>query len=265
MGEVNVKVTAEGAEPFDAGKRFIGNKGGAYQKRLKAFKDSVQGDYDKEVAEIREFITTLKNLQVEASRHVAQYKKDGGVASLKNKLKVEWDTFSKGAQPLLSQMDTNLKAKQAPDKQAKYHGRAFQDVSTSLAQLDQLIKAQGEKISGGTTTTNVDELDGLLQAGVQALEVWLAQAVSKTPFDSAPSDPGKAPQGASPAPAAGNAPAASSATPVPSGQAPAPAPAAAAASAPTLTPTPTAAPAPAPTPAPAAPSAVPAPSGGAEK
>ena len=27
-GEVNVKVTAEGAEPFDAGKRFIGNKGG---------------------------------------------------------------------------------------------------------------------------------------------------------------------------------------------------------------------------------------------
>jgi uncharacterized protein YabN with tetrapyrrole methylase and pyrophosphatase domain len=59
-GEVNLKITGDGVEPLEVKGRFIGTKGGAYQTRLKAFKESVQGDYDKEVTELREEIASFE-------------------------------------------------------------------------------------------------------------------------------------------------------------------------------------------------------------
>lgn len=235
-GEFNLKVTAEGAEPLDGGKRFIGTKGGAYQKRLKAYKDSIQGDYDKEITELREFITTLKNLQVEASKQIADYKTNWMVPANRTRISADWASFTKNSQALIAQLDANLKARQGTDKQPKYHARAFQDVGTTLGQLGQLVKVHGERLTGATPSGNADELDGLVQAGVQALEAWLAQAVAKTPFE-----------GAQAAPDAGKP------APVPPAPVPAPAPAAAPAAAPS---TPAAVapvvPAPAPTPSPTA-------------
>ncbi|MGZ3703301.1 MAG: GYF domain-containing protein, partial [Bdellovibrionota bacterium] len=246
-GEFTLKLSTEGGDSAETLTRFIGIKGAPYQKRLKTFKDSIQGDYDKEITELREYITTLKNLQTEASKQIADYKRDWMTAALRTKISGDWASFTKTSQTLLSQLETNLKTRQSGDAQPKFHGRAFQDVSTTVGQLQQLVKVHGERLTGSTPSGNPDELDGLVQAGVQALEAWLASAVAKTPFDAHTPDAAKPLGTPPPAP--------------PPSAAPAPAPAAAVTPAPAaLTPAPAAAtpvaPAPAPiavpTPAPAA-------------
>jgi hypothetical protein len=252
-GEYNLKVTADGADALDVGKKFIGMKGGAYQKRLKTYKDSVQGEYDKEIADLKEYITTLKQLQVEASKQIADYKQGWATAGNRTGITARWAEFTKNSGVMISQLDTGLKARAAPDKAPKYHQRAFSDVSTTVGQLGQLVKAHGERLTGATPSANADELEGLVQAGVQALEAWLASAVVKTPFDAAKPDA----SGKTAVPPATTAPAA--APPA----APAPAVAPAATLAPATAPAPPAASAPASAPAAAPAAASPAPAAGA--
>lgn len=186
-GEFTLNVTAEGADPLEVKGRFIGLKGAPYQKRLKTYKESVQADYDKEIAELREYITTLKDMQTKASGYIADYKRDWATPSLRAKVTADWANLSKTAPVLLSQLEAPVKARQPGGaNEAKFHARAFQDVGTTVGQFEQLLKAHGERLAGATTpSANADELDGLVQAGVQALEAWLAQAVAKTPFDGA--------------------------------------------------------------------------------
>jgi hypothetical protein len=197
-GEFTFKVTADGADALDGGKRFIGNKGAAYQKRLKTYKDSVQGDYDKEIADLREYITTVKSVQVDASKEIANYKGGWAAAGLRSKITTDWLAFTKSSQPLLAQLEASIKSHMTGDKQPKFHTRAFQDLSTTVGQLQQLVKAHSDRLSGIAPTANADELEGLVQASVLALETWLAQAVAKSPFDShSPEVAAKAPASAS--------------------------------------------------------------------
>jgi hypothetical protein len=214
-GEFSIKVSAEGADPVEGKPFFIGSKSAAYRTRLKTYKDSIQADYDKEIGELREYIPTLKGLQVEASKQIADYKAGWATPSLRAKITTDWANFTKTSTVLLAQLEAPAKARQpGGSNEAKFHGRAFQDVGTTVGQLQQLVKVHGERLAGSAAPSgNADEIDGLVQAGVQALESWLALAVAKTPFDAAkPSDGGaKAPVAApapTPAPAAGMAAAA---------------------------------------------------------
>lgn len=181
-GEFMLKVSAEGAEPVEI-KKFIGNRGGTYQSRLKAFKDNVQSEYDKEIDELRQFITTLKAEQADASRLIKEYKDGWATATLRTKIISDWTAYTSKAGNFLGAIEQKLKERLGGTAQPKHHARAFQDVSTTVSQLQQLIKTHGDRISGANPGANADELDGLVQAGVQALELWLAGAVSKNPFD----------------------------------------------------------------------------------
>lgn len=235
-GQVKFKLVAEGAEPLELENRFIGSKGAAYQNRLKIYKESVQGDYDKEVAELREYISTLKSIQADASKQIADYKTNGTNPAAKLRLTNDWGSIKRSSNNFLPQLEAKLKERQTGETAAKHNPRAFQDVATVVGQLDQLIKAHSDQLSGVATKVNVDELDGLLQAGVQGLDSWLSQAVSKTPFDAAPAaapgaatKPASVPAAAAPATAApaplAAAPAAPAAAPKAAPSAPPAAPA----------------------------------------
>lgn len=247
-GEFTLKATADGAEAVELTGMFIGAKGPSYQNRLKQFRESVQGEYDKEIEELRQFITTLKGEQADASRLIKEYKELWAVPANRTKVTADWTQFTSKSQNFLGQVEQRLKERLSGQTPPKYHARAFQDVSTTLGQIQQLVKAHGERLAGSTTTSgNPDELDGLVQAGVLALESWLSQAVSKNPFDATKPTNDKLPTApAAPAPAPAAAPAETpSAAPAAATPPPAPAPAPAA---PATTPPP-----PAPAPAPATP------------
>ncbi len=221
-GQFNLKAAAEGAEPVEARGMFIGNKGGPYQSRLSKFKESVQAEYDKEIEELRQFITTLKAEQADASRLIKAYKEDWPVQALRTRVSTDWTGFVNKAQNFLGQIEQKLKDRLGGAAPPKYHARAYQDVSTTLGQLQQLVKAQSERLAGTEPSANIDELDGLVQAGVLALEAWLAQAVAKSPFDVSP----QAPPLTTTPPAAPTPPAGMpEPTPAPATTAPAPAPA----------------------------------------
>ncbi len=199
-GMFTFKVMAEGANPLELKDQFIGNKGGTYQNRLKTYKESVQNEYDKEITELREYIATLKNLQVETSKQIASYKTGWAAPDNHARITSDWMAASKSSQGLLNQISDKLKERLVGEKQPKYHARAFQDVSITAIQLGQLLQAQEDRLNNKPSTQNADEIEGLVQAGVQALESWLVQAVSKNPFDSSRSqEPAKA---VAPAPAA---------------------------------------------------------------
>ncbi|MGG2305177.1 hypothetical protein ACE4Z6_27520, partial [Salmonella enterica] len=78
------------------------------------------------------------------------------------KILADWGTYTKNSAALLQQLDMSLKARQAPDKAPKFHGRAFQDVGTTVSQLGQLVKTHGERLQGATPSGNPDELEGLV-------------------------------------------------------------------------------------------------------
>jgi|GEM_PF-4044962 len=232
-GDFSLKASADGADPVELKGMFIGAKGPSYQNRLKQFKESVQGEYDKEVEELRQFITTLKSEQADASRLIKEYKELWAIPANRTKVNADWTQFNSKSQNFLGQVEQKLKERMSGQAPPKYHARAFQDVSTTLGQVQQLVKSHGERLAGSTSTSgNPDELDGLVQAGVLALETWLAQAVSKSPFDaSRPANdklPSPPPAGGGVTPPAPEAPSMpqtpANATP-PAGTTPLPAPA----------------------------------------
>ncbi len=200
-GEFNFKVTAEGAEPLEVKGKFIGNRGGSYQSRLKTYKDNVQAEYDREVDELRQFITTLKAEQADASRLIKEYKEGWAMPTSRPKITADWTALTSKAGNFLGQIELKLKERLEGSQPPKYHARAFQDVATTTGQLQQLIRAHGDRMSGNLPSANPDELDGLVQAGVQALESLLAAAVARSPFDASPVEEPKSASPANPAPA----------------------------------------------------------------
>jgi hypothetical protein len=215
MGEYTMTVTATGAPPL-AHDRFLGGrKGGAYTSRLAKYKEKLQGEYDKEMQTLKEYIDTLKSLQGELSKRVKDYNTQWQNPGMRTKIVNEWRNFVPSAQGILSQMDQKVKAYLGSGA-AIFNQTAFTDVTTTLSQMAQLIQIHGQRLSGQQPASNPNDLDGLVQAAVASLDQWLAQALVKNPMDVLMA------KGQPPAPQAG--------TPPPA--APVPAPATAAAPAP---------------------------------
>jgi len=183
MGEYVLKVTAEGAEPLQVERFLGGRKGGPYQDRLKRYKERLQAEYDKEMQELREFIDTMKSLQVDISKRTAEYKTNWAVATNRARILADWKAFVLGATAMANQLDARLKARATAATQT-YHPRAFEDVGQTLGQLQQLIQMHTARLEGlPPSDGNPDEIEGLVEAGVVSLEQFLSQALVKSPFD----------------------------------------------------------------------------------
>lgn len=182
MGEYLVKFSAEGAAALEETRFLGGKKGAVYDRRLKQYKDKLQESYDKEMAELRQFIETLKSLQGEVSRKIAEYKAGVSNPALRARIVYDWKTYSQSFFGLASQFDTKVKERMSANEE-KYHPRTYQDVASTLSQLQQLVQLHGSRVEGATPPSNPDELEGLIQASVIGLEQWLASAVVKGPFD----------------------------------------------------------------------------------
>lgn len=213
MGEYVLKVSAEGAEPLTNNRFLGGKKGGAYNDRLKRYKEKLQGEYDKEMQELREYVDTLKTLHAEVAKRLAEFK--AMTPATRAKVAYDWKSFAPSAQAMIAQLDQKVRAR-ASGATALYHPRAFQDVNSSLSQMQQLVALHGQRVEGAAPAQNVDEVDGLVQASLISLEQWIAQALVKSPFEvmSAPAAPAgaathaptAAPTGTTAAPAPTTAP-----------------------------------------------------------
>ncbi|RZA07333.1 MAG: DUF4339 domain-containing protein [Proteobacteria bacterium] len=209
MGEYAVKVNADGATPLSFDRFMGGKKGAVYQDRLKKYKDKLQAEYDKEMQELRETIDTLKALSGDTAKKIAEYKAGWNNQANRARLQSDWKSFGGSAQAMLTQLDQKLKARDAAGG-ATYQPNAFKDVGTTLAQLQQLVLAHGQRLGGAAPTVNFDELESFVQAGVAGLEQTLTQALMKSPFDvlgaKSGQDGGAASGGNPAAPPAGSAP-----------------------------------------------------------
>jgi hypothetical protein len=182
MGEYTMKVTAEGAEPVVAERFLGGKKSGVYTSRLAKYTEKLQGDYDKEMQVLREFIDTLKSLQAEVSRHIREYNTGWQNPASRTKIVNEWRTFAVNGQTMAAQLDFKVRGVMGGSA-PPFHPRAFQDISTTLSQVLQLIQLHSDRLSGKPPQSNPNDLDGLIQAGVLSLDQWLAQALVKKPID----------------------------------------------------------------------------------
>jgi len=180
MGEYTLKLSADGAEPVTLERFLGGKKGGVYNDRLKKYKDRLQAEYDKEMQELKEYIDTLKSVQADISKRVAEYKAGWAAPANRARILADWKSFSLTALGLITQLDAKLKGRNAPQV---FHPRAFEDVATTLSQHQQLIQMHGQRLEGATPAANPDEIEGLTQAGVLSLEQFLSQALVKSPFD----------------------------------------------------------------------------------
>jgi hypothetical protein len=202
MGHYQVSVNANGAQPLVHKDQFLGGRpGGVYQSRLAKYKEKLQGDYDKEVQELRETIDTLKNQQAEASRQIADFKANWHNPLARTRISSGWRNFANTADGILGQIDQKLKARAAATDQTTYNPKVFQDLGATLSQLQQLIALQTKRIQGDPAAGNPEEMEGLVQAGLGSLEQQLAQVVGRNPLDilaagPAPGTAGGAPAGA---------------------------------------------------------------------
>lgn len=225
MGEYKMKITAEGAAPFEKDRFLGGKKGGAYERRLKQYKDKLQADYDKETQELREFVGTLKTMHLDFSKHYMNFKAGWNNPAQKPKITYEWKTFMAGFAGMSSQLDQKVRERllAAGDK---YYPRAYQDISTNLTQLIQLADGLNKRIlENAPATTNPDEQIAQIQIGITGLDQLIAQAVVKTPFDALSAAPATATPAAPAAPAVAAPVAAPAAAVPPPAAAPAAAPA----------------------------------------
>jgi hypothetical protein len=180
MGEYTLKLSADGSEPVTLERFLGGKKGGLYNDRLKKYKDRLQAEYDKEMQELREYIDTLKSVQADVSRRMAEYKSGWAAPAGRARILADWKSYSLTALGMITQLDTKLKGRNAPQI---FQPRAFEDVVTTLSQLQQLIQIHSQRLEGATPAANPEEIEGLATAGVLSLEMFLTQALVKSPFE----------------------------------------------------------------------------------
>ncbi len=183
IGEYTLSVSAEGAETISRSRFLGGKKGGVYADRLKKYREKLQGDYDKEVQELREYVQAIKSLQGEATKQINSFKEVGANPANRPRLAADWKAFHTNSQAMIAQVDGKLKQRAAAGASA--NERAFQDMATVLGQLQQLLELHDQRLSGATPKSNPDEMEGLVQAGVLSLEQLVSQALMKSPFDAA--------------------------------------------------------------------------------
>lgn len=181
-GEYTLSLSADGAAPLSQDKFLGGRKTAAYTDRLKKYKDKLQGEYDKEMQDLREIIDTLKSMSGEIAKRIADYKAGWGVAANHARLTADWKTFALSASPIAQQLEQKVKAHTLSGS-TTYQPRAFQDVSAAIAQLQQVLTAQGARMDGAAPAGDPDALLASLQASVANLEQLLAQALVKSPVD----------------------------------------------------------------------------------
>lgn len=182
MGMYKMRIVAEGAAPLEIEKFLGGMKGAAYENRLRKFKEKLQGEYDAELAELREFVQTLKTTQTELTKRIAEYKAGSTNPANRSKLVYDWRTNSTTMQNMLTQMEEKLRQRLSNSTKS-YNHRAFEDIAKVLTQVQDLFKAHGLRVEGGTPPTNPDEMEGLVQTAVISIDQWLAEASSKSPFE----------------------------------------------------------------------------------
>ncbi len=179
MGEYDLKVTGEGVEPFLLSRFLGGKKGGPYVDRLKRYKEKLQGEYDKEMQELREYIDTLKSMQADMAKRNGEFKA-ATVPTTKAKIVSDWKTYVANANNLVAQLEQKLKARSANAAQG-FHPKAFQDSAHAVDQVKQLLVLQSQRFDGATV--NVEDLEAQVLMSVAALDQWLAQALVKSPFE----------------------------------------------------------------------------------
>lgn len=211
MGEYDLKVIAEGAEPFAASRFLGGKKGGVYQDRLKRYKEKLQGEYDKEMAEMKELIDTLKSMYGELAKRSTDYKASVTNPSLKGRVVSDWRSYSMSAQVLAGQIDQKVKAKAATPN--AFHPRAIQDIASTLINVQSFLQSHTQRVEGAAPAVNPDELEAAIATSVNALEQWLAQALIKSPLDVLSNPSETLPQGLGGTAPAVTAPTAPAATP----------------------------------------------------
>lgn len=202
MGEYGVKVSAEGAEPYDTSRFLGGKKGAVYDRRLKQYKEKLEKEYADEVEELREFVGTLKNLQESLGNQLDAFKISARSPAERAAVGNQWRSYTATFDGMTSQLEAKLKTRlEAPDQ--RYYPRVYQDVAATLGQLRQLAKGNSDRLANQTTTINFDEVQGLVHAGISSLDQVIAQAVIKSPYElqkGAVSVPAGATPAASPSP-----------------------------------------------------------------
>jgi hypothetical protein len=186
MGEYDLKVSADGAEPLLSTRFLGGRKGGIYADRLKKYKERVQADYDKEMQELREFVDTLRSLKEDSVRRLVDFRENWATAANKPRITADWRAFQGGAIGMVGQLESRLKGR-SPDSPS-FHPRAFEDVGAVIKQLQSLLQYHGQRVEGAMPLGNPDELEPQLQAAVSGLEQYLTQALVKNPFELGSSD-----------------------------------------------------------------------------
>ena len=178
MGEYNLTIASEGAEPLVV-KRFLGGKKGAvYEKRLKQYKDKIQGDYDKDIQELRELSGSLKSVYDELAKRLNDYKNGWSNPSDRNRIANEWKAYLPTFNNFFPAVEKKIAAKtDGPAVQL------FKDLLAVSANFNQLVLHHGTRIDGGTPPTNPDELLAQINTGLNSVEQSLATAMLKSPFD----------------------------------------------------------------------------------
>ncbi|MGZ3713612.1 MAG: GYF domain-containing protein, partial [Bdellovibrionota bacterium] len=164
MGEYAMKVTAEGADAYEVNKFLGGKKGAVYERRLKQYREKLEKEYADEVEELREFVSTLKNIQVPLEKHLDAFKTTLRSPADHGHELADWKTFVASFDGMTTQLESKLKSHlDAPDQ--SYYPRAYQDIAATLGQLRALAKGNAERMSGAASSVNFDEVLGLVQAG----------------------------------------------------------------------------------------------------
>lgn len=109
MGDYKLKVATENAEAFEEA-IVIGNKGPAYERRMKSYQEQLQKWYDYEIMGLRQLIQTLVGIERAIGEKYGQVR-----AARSPNVGVIWDAFATESQQMLAQIQPRLKELAAVD------------------------------------------------------------------------------------------------------------------------------------------------------
>ncbi len=184
MGDYQASVTAEGAEPLKEA-IFIGapKKNHIYEHRMSQYKEKLQAAYDKEMQELKEYISTMHSLFGDLTAKITRNMTMGVSAAQRSALMMEWQKYlNQSFLPMMTQMQQKLKEMQ---DQPQYAERIYQDqpkqLSNILSEMVQLADVETKRLQSGAASSS--QLGTNIKTELDGIEKWFAEAIMKAPLD----------------------------------------------------------------------------------
>ena len=184
MGDYHVTISSPGAQPLKE-LVFIGlaKKNHIYERRMAQYKQKLQEQYDQEMQELKEYLSTERSLFEGLTAKITQGLLLSGNQAQKAQIFKEWSIFLDSHNKMAQEIEKKLKESiGSPQFSERIYPDQLKRLLDLIGKIGVLAQEEDQRIRNGTAPVKTGTGEAIKQE-FSELDSWLATALMRSPIE----------------------------------------------------------------------------------